>query len=68
MEWVSVGKQRRGRPKTTWEMGIRGTISEKDLAEELWNEGHIFTKRKQVGIQLGKIYWLLGNKSQLLTC
>jgi len=26
---------------------------------------HIFTKRKQLGIQLSKIYWLLGSKSQL---
>jgi len=26
---------------------------------------HIFTKRKQLGIQLGKTYWLLGSKSQL---
>jgi len=26
---------------------------------------HIFSKRKQLGIQLGKMYWLLGSKSQL---
>jgi len=26
---------------------------------------HIFTKRKQLGIQLSKMYWLLGSKSQL---
>jgi hypothetical protein len=24
---------------------------------------HIFTKRKQFGFQLGKMYWLLGSKS-----
>jgi len=26
---------------------------------------HIFIKRKQLGIQLSKMYWLLGSKSQL---
>jgi hypothetical protein len=26
---------------------------------------HIFTKRKQVGIALTKMYWLLGRKSKL---
>lgn len=26
---------------------------------------HIFTKRKQLGLQLSKMYWLLGRKSQL---
>jgi len=25
---------------------------------------HVFTKRKQLGIQLSKTYWLLGSKSQ----
>jgi len=28
---------------------------------------HIFIKRKQLGLQLEKMYWLLGNKSQLST-
>jgi hypothetical protein len=28
-------------------------------------EKHIFTKQKQFRLQLGKIYWLLGSKSQL---
>jgi len=28
-------------------------------------DAHIFTKRKQLGIQLSKMYWLLGSKSQL---
>jgi len=28
---------------------------------------HVFTKRKQLEIQLGKMYWLLGSKSQLST-
>jgi hypothetical protein len=28
---------------------------------------HIFTKWKQLGITLTKIYWLLGNKSKLST-
>jgi len=28
---------------------------------------HIFIKRKQLGIQLGRMYWLLGSKSQLST-
>jgi len=26
---------------------------------------HIFSKRKQLGIQASKMYWLLGSKSQL---
>jgi len=26
---------------------------------------HIYTKCKQLGLQLGKIYWLFGSKSQL---
>jgi len=26
---------------------------------------HIFTKREKLGIQLSKMYWLLGSKSQL---
>jgi len=28
---------------------------------------HIFTERKQLGIQLGKMYWLVGSESQLST-
>jgi len=28
---------------------------------------HIFTKRKQLGIHLSKMYWLLGSKLQLST-
>jgi len=28
---------------------------------------HVFTKRKQLGNQLSKIYWLLGSKPQLST-
>jgi len=35
MEWISVGKRRRERPKTTWEMDIRRAISEKGLREEV---------------------------------
>jgi hypothetical protein len=31
-----------------------------------WHK-HIFTKRKQLGITLTKMYWLLGRKSQLST-
>jgi hypothetical protein len=31
-----------------------------------WHK-HIFTKRKQVGITLTKMYWLLGSKSKLST-
>jgi len=34
---IPVGKRRRGRPKIIWEMGIRRVISEKNLAEEQWN-------------------------------
>jgi hypothetical protein len=32
----------------------------------IWHK-HIFTKRKQVGITLTKMYWLLGRKSKLST-
>jgi len=32
-----------------------------------WGRKHVFAKRKQVEIQLGKMYWLLGSKSQLST-
>jgi len=28
---------------------------------------HIYTKHKQLGLQLGRIYWLVGSKSQLST-
>jgi hypothetical protein len=31
-----------------------------------WHK-HIFTKRKQQGITLTKMYWLLGHKSKLAT-
>jgi len=36
MEWIPPGK-RRGSPRTTWEMRIRKMISERNLAEEQWN-------------------------------
>jgi len=34
MEWVSVEKRRRGRSKTTWEMGMRRAINENDWTKE----------------------------------
>jgi len=34
MEWISSGKRKRGRSRTTWEMGVRKAISEKNLAEQ----------------------------------
>jgi len=37
MEWTSVGRRRRGKPKTISEMGIWRVLSEKDLAEQQWN-------------------------------
>jgi len=37
IEWTSVGRQRRERPKTTSEMGIWRVLSEKDLAEQQCN-------------------------------
>jgi hypothetical protein len=37
------------------------------LDRKLTSHKHIFTKWKQLGIGLNKMYWLLGRKSQLST-
>jgi hypothetical protein len=37
MERVPLEKRKRGRPRTTWEIGIWKMISERNLTEEKWN-------------------------------
>jgi len=37
MEWTAVGRRRRKKPKTISEMGICRVLSEKNLAEQQWN-------------------------------
>jgi len=38
MKWSPPGRRKRGRPKLTWEQGIRGLMGEKGLIEEDWND------------------------------
>ena len=38
MKWGPPGRRKRGRPKLTWEEGIRGLMGEKGLMEEDWND------------------------------
>jgi hypothetical protein len=38
MKWRPPGRRKRGRPKLTWEEGIRGLMGEKGLMEEDWND------------------------------
>jgi hypothetical protein len=38
MKWSPTGRRKRGRPKLTWEEGIRGLMEEKGLMEEAWND------------------------------
>jgi hypothetical protein len=44
----------------------KSSISDYTLTGDTWNK-HIFIKRKQLGITLTKMYWLLGRKSKLST-
>jgi len=37
MEWISLEKRKKGRPRTIWEMKIGRAISERNLAKEQWN-------------------------------
>jgi hypothetical protein len=37
-KWRSPGRRKRGRPKLTWEEGIRGLMGEKGLMEGDWND------------------------------
>jgi len=34
MKWITTGKRKRKRPKTTWEIEVRKTINKSNLAEE----------------------------------
>ena len=38
VKWRLSGRRKRGRPKLTWEEGIRGLMGEKGLMEENWND------------------------------
>jgi hypothetical protein len=38
MKWRLPGRRKRGKPKLTWEDGIRGLMGEKRLMEEDWND------------------------------
>jgi hypothetical protein len=38
MKWSPPGRRKRGRPKLTWEEGIKGLMGEKGLMEEDWND------------------------------
>ena len=38
MKWSPPGRRKRGRPKATWAVGIRGLMGEKGLMEEDWND------------------------------
>jgi hypothetical protein len=42
----------------------KSSISDYTLTGNAWNK-HVFVKRKQLGIALTKMYWLLGRKSKL---
>jgi len=37
MEWIPPGKRKRARLRTTWEMGVRKAMNERNLAGEQWN-------------------------------
>jgi len=46
MKWSPPGRRKRGRPKATWEEGIRGVVGEKGLKEEDWNDRGNWRKKK----------------------
>jgi hypothetical protein len=45
MKWRPAGRRKRGRPKLTWVVGIRGLMGEKGLVEECWNDRHSWRKK-----------------------
>jgi len=45
MKWGPPGRRKRGRPKLTWEEGIRGLMGEKGLMGEDWNDGDNWRKK-----------------------
>jgi len=45
MKWCPPGRRKRGRPKHTWEEGIRGLMGEKGLMEEDWNDRSNWRKK-----------------------
>jgi hypothetical protein len=45
MKWRPPGRTKQGRLKLTWAQGIRGLMSEKELAEEDWNDRHNWRKK-----------------------
>ena len=38
MKWSPPGRRKQGRPKATWEEGIRGLMGEKGLMVEDWKD------------------------------
>jgi hypothetical protein len=44
MKWRPTGRRKRGRPKLTWEEGIRGLTGEKGLMEDDWNDRNNWRK------------------------
>jgi hypothetical protein len=44
MKWRPPGRRKRGRPKLTWEEGIRGLMEERELMEEDWNDRNSWRK------------------------
>jgi hypothetical protein len=45
MKWRPSGRRKQGRPKITWEEGIRGLMGEKGLLEEEWNDRSNWKKK-----------------------
>jgi len=45
MKWRPKGRRKRGRPKLTWEEGIRGLMGEKGLMDEDWNDKSNWRKK-----------------------
>jgi hypothetical protein len=45
MKWRPPGRRKQGRPKLTWEEGIRGPMGEKGLMEEDWNDRNSWRKK-----------------------
>ena len=44
-KWRPPGRRKRGRPKLTWEEGIRGLMGEKGLMDEDWNDKSNWRKK-----------------------
>jgi len=47
IEWISLEKRKRGRPRIIWKMRVGRAISERNLAKEQWNN----RQKWQLGIE-----------------